>query len=223
MIYTTDIIGYQWQIFVKSIALGILLGGCYDFVRILRTVIRFGKKLFIASDFIYCLWVAFLIFSFLLNENFGIPRFYIFLGTALGFLVWYFTIGKIDMFLAKKLRKVLRAVFDPFFKIFQKILKFVKKRIAKAKIISEKAIDKRKSLLKKKARWVYNILCLNISKAFSFCGGKAGKEPEKVESNGAEKTEKGNFPESGSYCLRGISSDFSDLDAIEHQQEKERA
>ena len=216
MIYTTDIIGYQWQIFVKSIALGILLGGCYDFVRILRTVIRFGKKLFIASDFIYCLWAAFLIFSFLLNENFGIPRFYIFLGTALGFLVWYFTIGKIDMFLAKKLRKVLRAVFDPFFKIFQKILKFVKKRIVKAKIISEKAIDKRKSLLKKKARWVYNILCLNVSKAFSFCGEKAGKEPEKIESSGTEKTEKGVFPQDCSYCIRGVSSHISDIDAVKH-------
>lgn len=204
MIYTTDIIGYQWQIFVKAIALGILLGGCYDFVRILRTVIRFGKKLFIASDFIYCLWAAFLIFSFLLNENFGIPRFYIFFGAALGFFAWYLTMGKIDMFFAKKLRKVLRMVLTPLFKIFQKILKFVKKRMAKVKIICEKAIDKRKSLLKKKARWVYNILCLNISKAFSFCGGKAGKEPEEIENN-------------SSYCLRGVSSLFTDFDAGKHQ------
>lgn len=217
MIYTTDIIGYQWQIFVKSIALGILLGGCYDFVRILRTVIRFGKKLFIASDFIYCLWAAFLIFSFLLNENFGIPRFYIFFGSALGFFAWYLTMGRIDMFFAKKLRKVLRMVLTPLFKIFQKILKFVKKRMAKAKIICEKAIDKRKNLLKKKARWVYNILCLNISKAFSFCGEKAGKEPEEVENSGTEKTEERSFHQNSSYCLRGVSSLFTDFDAGKHQ------
>ena len=216
MIYTTDIIGYQWEIFLKSLALGILLGGCYDVLRIVRTVIRFGRKLFIASDFIYCVWAGFLTFSFLLNENFGIPRFYIFFAAALGFLIWYSTVGKINMFFAKKLRKVLRAVFDPFFKIFQKILKFVKKSIAKAKIISEKAIDKRKSLLKKKARWVYNILCLNVSKAFSFCGEKAGKEPEKVESNGTEKTEKGAFPQNRSYCIRGVSSHISDIDAVKH-------
>ena len=67
MIYTTDIMGYQWEIFVKAIPLGLLLGGCYDVLRIIRTVIRFGKKLYIASDFFYCLWAGFLTFSFLLN------------------------------------------------------------------------------------------------------------------------------------------------------------
>ena len=69
MIYTTDIMGYQWELFVKSLYLGIVLSGCYDAVRMVRTVIRFGKRLFIASDFIYCLWAGFLTFSFLLNEN----------------------------------------------------------------------------------------------------------------------------------------------------------
>ena len=216
MIYTTDIIGYQWEIFLKSLALGILLGGCYDVLRIVRTVIRFGRKLFIASDFIYCVWAGFLTFSFLLNENFGIPRFYIFFAAALGFLIWYSTVGKINMFFAKILRKVLRKVSAPFFKIFRKKLKSAKIRTAKAKIFCEKAKKAYESLLKNKSGLVYNILCLNVSKAFSFCGEKAGKEPEKVESNGTEKTEKGAFPQNRSYCIRGVSSHISDIDAVKH-------
>ena len=179
MIYTTDIIGYQWEVFIKSLNLGVVLGICYDFLRVLRTVIPFGKRIFIASDFIYCVWAAFLTFSFLLNENFGIPRFYIYFGALIGFLVWYFSFGKINIFLAKILRKALKKFLSPFYKIFRKILKSIRNRGAKLKIISGKAEDKRKSLLKKKSGLVYNILCLNISKAFSLCVKKAGKEPEK--------------------------------------------
>ena len=219
MIYTSDIIGYQWEIFIKSLWLGIVLGGCYDVIRIIRTIIRFGKRLFIASDFIYCLWAAFLVFSFLLNENFGIPRFYIFFGVALGFLSWYLSFGKINMFLAKKLRRILKAILKPFAKIFQKIFKNAKKCLEKAKIFFGKKIDKHKSLLKKKSGLVYNVLCLNILKTFPFCGGKVGKEPKKLESNGTEKTEERDFPESGGCCLRGISSLFADIDAGKHQQE----
>jgi hypothetical protein len=125
--------------------------------------------------------------------------------------------GKIDMFLAKKLRKVLNALFKPFLKIFRKILKFAEKPLNKGKIFHQKAKDRVKSLLKKKSGLVYNILCLNISKAFSLCGGKAGKEPE-VESTGTEKTEEGDFPQNRSCCLRGISSLFPDIDAGGHQR-----
>lgn len=221
MIYTTDIIGEQWTIFLKAMGLGILLGGCYDVLRVLRTLVSFGKHIFIASDFIYCLWAGFLTFSFLLNENFGIPRFYIFIGAGTGFFLWYFTAGKINMFLAKKLRRILKAVFRPFLKIYRKSLNFVKKRIKTAKIFYLKEIDKRKTLLKKKKGLVYNILCLNVSKAFLFCGKKAGKERKKVESNGTEKTEERSFPQNSSYCLRGISSLFSDFDSGRNQQKTE--
>ena len=217
MIYTTDIIGDQWTIFIKSLDLGLVLGMCYDFLRIIRTVIRFGKRVFITSDFIYCVFAAFLIFSFLLNENFGIPRLYIYLGVLAGFLAWYFTVGKISIFFAKVLRRILKAVLKPFCIIFEKILKFAGKRIIKVKIISQKAKVNGENLLKKKSELVYNILCLNISKAFSLCGGKAGKEPE-VESTGTEKTEEGDFPQNRSCCLRGISSLFPDIDAGGYQR-----
>ena len=218
MIYTTDIIGDQWIIFLKAAKLGIALGGVYDFLRIFRIFIHFGKKLFIASDFIYWIFSAFVIFSFLLNENFGIPRFYIFLGIGVGFSLWYFTMGKIDIKIARKAKRIFKRIFAPFYKIFRNILKSAKKRADKTKIIFAKAFNKPKSLLKKKADMVYNILCLNIQKAFSFCGEKAGKEQSGIESAGTEKTEKRVLPEDNSCCLRGIYPFFSDFDPSEHPE-----
>lgn len=211
MIYTRDIIGYQWDVFIKALALGVLLGGCFDIFRAVKIILRFGKKLSAAADILFCLWSGFLIFSFLLNENYGVPRLYIFIGAGGGFFVWYFTVGRITPKISKFIGRLIRAVLSPFFKIFRKILKIVKKRTAKAKIIVLNLFDKGKKLLKKKAGLVYNILCLNISKAFSFCGGKAGKEPEELESNGTEKTEEGSFYQDRSYCLRSISPLFADI------------
>lgn len=220
MIYTLDIIGDQWIIFIKAVHLGVILGGCYDAVRIVRVIIHFKKTVFIASDFIYCIWAAFLIFSFLLNENFGIPRFYIFLGVVIGAFVWYFTVGKINMAIAKRLRKILRIIFRPILKIFQKISKLFKNCTGKAKIFYEKAVFRLKRLLKKKTEMVYNIRCLNVPKTFLLCGKKVGKEPGKVESNGTEKNEERNFLQGGSCCLHGVSAVFSDSDTSEYQQKE---
>ena len=97
-----------------------------------------------------------------------------------------------------------------------------KKSFNKGKNYIKKEGDKGKRLLKKKAGLVYNVLCLNISKVFSFCGEKAGKEPEKVESNGTEKNEKGRFSENCSYCIRGISSLYPDINAGEHKRKTKR-
>lgn len=222
MIYTTDIIGYQWDIFVKALALGVLLGGCYDVLRVFRILVPLGKKLFITSDFLYCVFAAFIIFSFLLNENFGMPRLYIYVGNGIGFFAWYFTVGRLAVKIAGTVRKIMKAVFAPFAKIFRKIIKKFEKPFNKAKIFSQKIVDKPKKLLKKNVKMVYNILCLNMLKAFSFCGGKAGKEPEKVESNGTEKTEKGTFSQDCSYCLRGLSAVLTDFHSDEHQQKTDR-
>ncbi|MBQ4547099.1 MAG: spore cortex biosynthesis protein YabQ [Oscillospiraceae bacterium] len=221
MIYTTDIIGDQWIIFLGSLRLGMILGGCYDSLRVLRVFVRFGKKAYIAGDFLYCVWAGFLVFSFLLNENFGIPRFYIFFGAAVGFCIWYFTAGKITVPAAKFIKKLLSAILRPFVRIFRNILKFAGKRMIKAKIISAKALNKPKSLLKNKAGMVYNVLCLNILKAFSFCGEKAGKEPEGIESSGTEKNKQGIFPEDCSCCIRGVSSFLTDIHAGGHQRKEE--
>lgn len=214
MIYTSDIIGDQWKIFLEALAVGFVLGGCYDVFRIIRTVFKFGKKLFIASDFIFCLWAGFLSFSFLLNRNFGILRGYILFGEGIGFLAWYFSIGRA----AVPFGKILRKILSPFVKIFRKIIKKAEKQYNKRKIFIIKAADKQKSLLKSKTGMVYNILCLNVSKAFSFCGKKAGKEHRSFENSRTEKNEENKFSEDCGYCIRNIYSDLPDFHSGKHKQ-----
>ena len=218
MIYTTDIIGDQWKIFIEAVAVGTMLGGCYDVLRILRTVFRFGKKLFMASDFLFCLWAGFLSFSFLLNSNFGIPRFYIFFGEAIGFLAWYLSIGRVSVKFGKLLRRGLMKIFAPFAAIFRKIIKKAEKHLNIGRNYIKKEGNKGKRLLKKKAGLVYNVLCLNISKAFLFCGKKAGKEHEKSDGNGTEETQKRTFPEDSGHCVRNLCSLFPDFDSGEHKR-----
>ena len=220
MIYTKDIIGDQWTVFLKAVNLGILLGGCYDFFRVFRIVLCFRSKMRIAFDFIYCIWAGFLLFSFLLNENFGFLRLYIIIAVSIGFIAWYFTFGKITVRTAVIIRRILRAIFKPFLVFWRKISKFAEKRLNKAKINLINSFGKSKSLLKKDMKIVYNILCLNVSKAFSLCGGKAGKEPEKFESNRPQRTEEGSLPQDRSYCIRNLSSLFSDFDAGSDQRKK---
>ncbi len=200
MIYTDDIMGYQWALFLKSIPVGALLAFCYDVLRFVRITVHFGKKLYIASDLLYCLWAGFLVFSFLLNENFGMIRFYIVLAMALGFSAWEITVGR----LVTKISLFLRKIFSPVFR--------------KIKLIFEKAKGKTEKILKKPVTIVYNILCLNISKAFSFWKGKVGKEHRNLESSTAEKTEEGTFTQDCSYRLHGVPSLFADFDTGEYKR-----
>lgn len=129
MIYTSDIIGDQWRILIGAVELGMVVGGCYDVLRIIRTAFCFGEKLYIFSDFLFCIWGGFLTFSFLLNENYGLARLYIFLGEGAGFLLWYITAGRA----AKPLGRFLRRLFAPFGKMFRKISKTVGKSLFKGK------------------------------------------------------------------------------------------
>ena len=78
MIYTTDILGDQTILLLHSFLLGIALGGCYEFFRFGK--LFFGKKTAFrtALDLLFCLWSGFLLFSFFLYENYGMPRMYLF-------------------------------------------------------------------------------------------------------------------------------------------------
>lgn len=222
MIYTKDIIGDQWIVFLKAVNLGILLGGCYDFFKITKIVLGMGKKLCAIWDFICCLWSGFLLFAFLLNENFGILRLYIVVAALIGFSLWEFIFGKISSKCAKLLRKILKTVLKPFAALLAAIKGVAEKIAGKAKINLFNFAAKLKSLLKNSIDIVYNILCLNVSKAFSFCGGKAGKEPEKFESNGTQRTEEGPFSQNRSYRIRNLSSLFPDFDSDEHKRKTNR-
>lgn len=217
MIYTTDIIGDQLTVFASSVMLGILISWCFDFFCAVKILFSLKRKIAIAADIVFYIWAGFLTFSFLLNENYGIPRFYIYFGEAIGFSIWHFTAGKVIIFVLKKskivLDKIFGIIFSPIKWIYMKISPKIKKISLKIKNILVKKVSYDKKLLKKKSGVVYNKLCLNVKEAFSFCGRKAGKENGRFEN----VEEKEPFDTDSSYCLRNVSYLFPDIDSDENK------
>ncbi len=217
MIYTTDIIGEQSGIFIGAVMLGILIGVCFNFFWAIKLLLSLKKKTAAVTDIFFCIWSGFLTFSFLLNENYGIPRFYIYFGETIGFLMWYFTVGKVIEFVLKKLKIITDKFFGlflpPIKRIYTKISMKTEKIFIKCKNIFIKNVMNSKKLLKKKSGVVYNKLCLNGKKAFTFCGSKAGKESGSFENI----EEKERFASGCSYCIRNVSDIFSDINSNENK------
>lgn len=209
MIYTRDIIGDQKNIFFQALALGAVLGACWDIFRFAGLFLPKKGFAMIAKDVLFCLWAGFITFSFLLNVNFGMPRGYICFAEAAGFLAWYISLGRVNFKIAKLIKKALSTIFRPVLKIFAKAFSALKKITGEVKIFFGKIYLCQKKLLKNRQRVLYNKLYLSKRKAFSICGEKAGKEHGSFERSGTEK-EKEHYPEDCSYCIRSISSLYPD-------------
>lgn len=118
-------------------AVGVLLGIIYDVFRILRIAVEPSNRLRLLStvtgsetadgkkphgetvrtvviaieDIIYSVICAVIISVMIFHINSGHPRWFILLGTALAFFVYYFTIGKIVMLFSSYIFLFVRTVF----------------------------------------------------------------------------------------------------------------
>ncbi len=139
----------QMQMFLFSILFGLFLGALFDAFRILRLALPSGKAAVFLEDSIFLILAAILTFLFIYKTNFGDIRFYLLLGTILGALLYYFTIGILVMksaravikFVKKFILAVLKVIlkplrkiywfFSPFFKKITQNLKIFKKNFTK--------------------------------------------------------------------------------------------
>lgn len=109
------------QLFL-SCGMGFLLGCYYDVFRVIRLVMHSGKRWIFVQDMLFFLSSAVLTFLFSLAVMEGRLRSYLFVGELVGFVAYYFTIGKIVMRFAGRVVAVVvkvwngfwRAVFAPF-------------------------------------------------------------------------------------------------------------
>lgn len=220
MIYTSDIIGDQWSIFLEALAVGAVLGGCWDVFRGIGLFLPKKSAVIIAKDFLYCIWAGFLSFAFLLDVNFGMPRMYIYFAELVGFFVWYLTVGKVNFkimkFVAGIIRKAAGLIFSPIIKLTCCILTVAKKHGEKTKKIFAKSLVKPKKLLKNNGNMLYNKLCLSKKKGSCFYERKAGKEHGSFERSGAQKEKESAATDCG-YCFRSLSSLFADSDSGQHK------
>ena len=159
----------QTQNFLLSLGFGFLLGILYDAFRIIRLCISSKKVAIVISDFIYCLLFCFLFFIFLLTVNEGQFRFYLLLGSGIGFSVYYFSLGALIFsfssaiigFIKKWCRKIFSLFSYPFLWAFGKMKTVFGENVKKCQKTVKKIKNKSKTHLKVNKHLLYN---LNVKK-----------------------------------------------------------
>lgn len=148
----------QMYIFIKSIALGFLLGFIYNLFMLFRiSFIRNFVAVFF-QDIIFFVSGSFLTFLFVFETNYGQLRFYIFAGELIGFCLYYFFPARlVNLLWLKADTKIKRKLRKPFNFIQSKfaVLK-IKKNDKKDKKIMKKIFYFAINLLHKKNKVLYN-------------------------------------------------------------------
>lgn len=154
------------QTSMYAILLGLFFGASYDFVRIIRVFcgvssykkIKTGfnriysnklknyfdfkrrpvidNAIVFAGDVIYFLFITLCFVLFLFKFNYGIFRWFILASTVVGFLLYYFTVGRIVMLFSRELSELFKLITNcfifvitrPFIIIFR-LCKVILKRI----------------------------------------------------------------------------------------------
>lgn len=154
----------QTKGFLLSLGLGFIMGIFYDLFRILRLAISNSKALIIVFDVLYCIFLCFVTFLFCLTINEGQIRFYLLMGEAVGFAVYYFSLGvvifsfgeRIVDFTKRCLKRVILVLFFPFRWIFKRTGKLLNKIFKKGQKRSKNLKNKSKLLLKVSKHLLYN-------------------------------------------------------------------
>lgn len=134
----------QGRIFLFSLGFGFLLGFVYDVFCSVRQFAPGSAKLAVAADTVCFVLSAVLTFFFLLVVDFGRIRLYSASGEIVGWVLHYFTAGRLwrrasGAFLAA-VGRIIALIFKPFILIFGKIKKSIKKLSVFLKKSSKKSI-----------------------------------------------------------------------------------
>lgn len=113
----------QTRLFLMSVPLGAAFGVVYDVFRAVRVILPFmGKKLPTAvCDFIFMLICGLGIYFFSLSFARGEVRAYYAIGAALGFVIYYFTVGTLVM-------GVIREIFGLIYFAVERLAEAIRKK-----------------------------------------------------------------------------------------------
>lgn len=170
----------QTVLFLESILLGMVLSVIFDVFRIIRIGIPLPSFVIVIEDILYFLICAVVTYFFMLKTTYGQVRGFIIIGEIIGFIIYYFTVGKLVISVSKTIISVVKRIFKLIFAIlfypFVKIFKLVSKKLGfKFKNINKKLTNFKKNTiygLKTRRRILYNILYnANKSPRFNKKGG----------------------------------------------------
>lgn len=172
----------QTKSFLLSLGLGFIMGLVYDAFRIIRLSVSDKKIAIIITDILFSIIFCLCFFIFLITVNEGQFRFYLLLGTGIGFAIYYFSVGAIIFsfirmltdFIKKWTKRFFAVLLFPFRWIFSRMKSLIDKKLEKSRKITKKLKNKSKTLLKLNRHLLYN---LNVKKRFRVNGGSE-KEKE---------------------------------------------
>ncbi len=109
-------------LFGLSCAFGIIIGVCYDVFRTARILFPHNTVLVVIEDVVFMAGYAVFLSSFSSTAARGELRFYYVIGNALGFIVYFFTLGSVVIGTMKKIyftvRKVTEIILKPFKSVY---------------------------------------------------------------------------------------------------------
>ena len=155
----------QAKNFLLSLGLGFIMGIVYDLFRIIRLSISERKISIIIFDLLYCIFLCFTTFIFLITVNEGQVRFYLLLGEGVGFAIYYFSLGVIIFSFSQKtiyfiklcFRKIFSVLFLPFKWVFTRLKRVCDKILKKGRKRTKNIKNKSKFLLKVNRHLLYNL------------------------------------------------------------------
>ena len=133
--------------FIMAVLNGLFLGLVYDFLRVLRRIIKHADWLVNLEDIIYWVFGSFIIFLEIFKNNDGILRGFLYAGVFLGLIVYFSLISKWVIIIVMNIYTYVKKIVITIFKIVLKPIQLMIRPI----IFLAKKICK---LLKKIKKWL---------------------------------------------------------------------
>ena len=162
----------QTVLFLQAIVLGGVFGLLYDAFRITRIAVPTAKWVVFAQDVLFFFVCASATFLFLMRTLQGEVRFFIFLGTILGMVLYFNSLSVVIMGVSgaiiRTIKVVLRAIYRwvllPIWLVFYNITLFIMRPVRFLAGWSKKTAQRCKYSLKVRRKVLYNQLGSALAK-----------------------------------------------------------
>ncbi len=101
----------QIWLFISSVIFGVALSIIYDFFCVLKLMIKCNNILKTICDIIYFVFISILTFIFLLIFNFGEVRIFILIGMLVGWWIYHYFIGRLNVSIINRIVCFINHVF----------------------------------------------------------------------------------------------------------------
>lgn len=181
-IYLAD----QALVFLQSLLVGAALGLLYDIFRVSRVAFYTSVPAVFAEDVIYFIICGLVTFFFGLTVIDGALRMFLIIGEFLGAVLYFFTLGKLVMGVAKKIiaavkaiiRFIARWILRPIWLLFYHIVALILRPFAFLSRILKRFLRNTKFSLKIRRKVLYNQINTLLPKISCLKRNKEAKNGE---------------------------------------------